>query len=226
MTDGVYGLSYSGVPGAGLGLSADSSGLGLQAPSFQDTGVGSFAPDYSLAGGAPTGAASPTTAGGGMSTGQMVGAGMLGLGALGFMRGGGGGGGVNLDPTGFGAQMTGEAQQLWGMYQKGEITPSDQSRIANWEQQQTKATQDYYERAGLGDSSMAKEAVGQVGAHAQQMRQQANQNLLGPAMQASGLADQYSQRLVQYQIQQDQAKQQAQQQFMGTIATIAAIALM
>lgn len=218
MADGnIYGMDYSSTPG-----------LGLQAPSFSSSdSSGAFQPNYSLA---STPATSGTTSGG-WSTGEKaaLGAG-IGLGAYELFGGGGifggkGGGNINPDPYGMGAQMGAEARQLWDVYNKGEISPADQARIGQWEQQQTQAVKDYYQKAGLSDSSMAQEAVKKVGVDAQNMRMQANQNLLQPALQATNLADQYGMQLVQYQMQQDAQKQQAQQQFMATIGTIAAIAL-
>jgi hypothetical protein len=164
---------------------------------------------------------SPGTSGG-MSTGNMIGwgLGVLGTGMAAKSAFGGGGPNVNLDPYGTGAQAAGEAQMLWKRYNTGEIMPADQAKISQWRQSQTQAVKDYYKKAGLEDSSMAQEALGQVGKQADDMIAQSNQNLLQPAMQATGMANQYAQQLVQYQIAQDQQKQAAQAGFMQTIATL------
>lgn len=166
---------------------------------------------------------SPTPASDGTSTSQMIGYGLGGAALLGAgMKAFGGGGGtkVNLDPYGTGAQAASEAQMLWKRYNTGEIMPGDQAKIAQWQQAQIQQTKDYYAKAGLSDSSMAQEAIGQIGQQADQMRQQAHQNLLAPAMQATGMANDYAKGLVAYQIQQDQQAQQAQKEFMATLATI------
>lgn len=215
MTDGnIYGMNYFSTPvtasAGGSTTPGVSSAPGTYQPSFQ-------------AGTAPlVGAQAGTKP---WTTGQKIGAGLAGAGALYGLTHAGGGGGINPDPYGMGAKMGAEATQLWDLYNKGEINPADQARIGQWEQQQKQSVRDYYQKAGLGDSSMAKEAEAQVGTHAQNMRQQANQNLLQPALQATGLANRYGQELLQYQMQQDQAHQQAQQNFMQTVGMFAAMAL-
>lgn len=208
-TTPTYGLSYSGTPTSDYGIPYSSM---------------SGSPNYGQGWYGSSGFTTPSTGGTSASVGSSGipwGGLALGAGALYGYSQMGRSPGINPDPYGMGAQMGAEAQQLWGRYNKGEMNPGDESRIAQWEQQQTKAVQDYYQKAGLGDSSMAKEAAAQVGVHAQNMRQQANQALLGPAIQATGLANQYAQQLLQYQLYQDQQKRSAMSNFMGTIGTIA-----
>lgn len=190
---------------------------GFDAGSGAGTAVGGAA-------GAAAGAAGAGS--GGFGWGQALGYGAMGAGALyGLFGGGGGGSNVNPDPYGIGQQMSAESSRLWGMYNKGEITPAEQAQIGQYEQQQSQAVKDYYHKAGLADSSMAQEALGQVKQHANLMRLQANQSLLQPAIQASGLATEYANQLYQYNLMQDQEKQQAMQNFMGTVGTVAGMVL-
>jgi len=222
-TFGAFGGDYGGLPGASMtpNYMGNMSAPGFGLPSALTAPAGS-SPLETSPSSAP---AQAPLSGGGMSAGTMLGYGAMGAGLLGAAGVfGGKSSAPNLDPYGLGAESAAQAQSLWKTYNTGSLLPGDQARIAQWQQSQTKAAKDYYAKAGLSDSSMAQEAIGQIGQQADSMRSQANQNLLQPAIQATGLANQYAQEMVNYQIMQDQQKQQAQQQFFSTIAQFGAMA--
>lgn len=124
---------------------------------------------------------------------------------------------INTDPYGAGAQISSQAQNMMAMYQKGQLLPSDSSRIALWQQSATAQIQDQYARAGLADSTMAQQATQQVGLQAEAMRQQALTGMMNSALNMAGVANSYVTNMVNLQVQQDQQLQQAQQQLMQTL---------
>lgn len=116
------------------------------------------------------------------------------------------------------AQDAALASSLVNQYNSGQLNAGDAASIAQWQQGQEEATKQYYANAGLSDSSMEQQAIGQVHAQAVQMRQQALNNYLQPALTATGLAFGQAQTLLNYQLQQDQQKQQAQSNFLQVLA--------
>ena len=109
-------------------------------------------------------------------------------------------------------------QGLINQYNNGTLSGADAYNVAQWEQQQTQATKDYYARAGLSDSSMAQQAISGIQAQAASMRTQALQNYLSQGMSALGGAAGTLSPIIQAQINADQQAQQAQQNFLQTMA--------
>jgi hypothetical protein len=110
------------------------------------------------------------------------------------------------------------ANTAYGQYSSGQLAPSDQLAIAQWQQGQEQQLKNYYAQAGLGDSSMAQQALGQIGTQANAMRDQARQGYLQQALQATGAAGQPISQAVYSQLAQDQQARDAQQNFMSTLA--------
>lgn len=158
----------------------------------------------------------PAAGSAGMSTGQEIALGLSGLNtisALTHARQKP----VNTDPYGTGAAAAATSKALLDKYNNGQLMPGDQSSIATYQQQETARVNDYYARAGLSNSSMAQQAIQQVGVQAQAMRQTALTNMFNAAMSGAQVSSQYVANMVQQQITQDQAMTAAQQDFMSTM---------
>ena len=76
----------------------------------------------------------------------------------------------------------------------------------------------YYAQAGLGDSSMAQQAMAQIDAQAVQMTQQALNNYLQQGSSAAGVAAGPMTSAVTGQIAQNTQAMQQQQAFMTALA--------
>lgn len=108
------------------------------------------------------------------------------------------------------AQPTSDiSKSLLDQYQAGQISPSSEFDIQQWENQQLAAVKNYYAKAGIPDSQAAKTAIGNVQAKAAAMRDQSRQGLLTSGLQAAGMAAGPLTSAVQAQAQQDQALTQA-----------------
>ena len=103
-------------------------------------------------------------------------------------------------------------------FNKGQLQPQDQYNIAKWQQDRLQASNDYYAKAGLADSSMAQEAAAGITAQGEAMKGQALTNMLNNGLAAAGVANTYTQQQVQLQVQQDQQLQQSQSNFMQILA--------
>ena len=115
-----------------------------------------------------------------------------------------------------------QGQRLIDQYNAGTLSPADSFNTAQWEQQQIEATKAYYQRAGLGDSSMAQQAIAGIQAQAASMRSQALQNYLNSGMSALGTASNTLSPIIQQQINADHQAQQAQQNFFTALANMTA----
>src|ERR1017187_2259695 len=61
--------------------------------------------------------------------------------------------------SGISATQLQVGNQLISQYNSGQLNAGDSYNVAQWEQQQTQSVKDYYAKAGLGDSSMAQQAI-------------------------------------------------------------------
>jgi hypothetical protein len=154
--------------------------------------------------------ASAATAG--MSTAQKIALGMSAVNTVGQLVGVGQKT-VNTDPYGTGAAAGATSTSLLQKFNSGQIMPSDQAGIAQYQDQATAAIRDYYQKAGLGDSSMAQQAIAQVGVQANQMRQAALNNMYSQAMSAADVSGQYATAAVQQAVSQNQLLMTAQSSF-------------
>lgn len=208
-------VDMSGITGmgAGTGGAADvGAGAGTGAAGGAVDMSGTTLPaSVTSGGGGVGGAAAPT----GMTTAQKIMLGMAGTnaaaGLLNRPKN------INTDPYGTGSATAQQAQNMLTNYQNGQLMPSDAQHIALWEQQQNASVKDYYAKAGLADSSMAQQAIQQVGVQAELMRQQALTNMMNTSLSMAGVSSSYVNNQVQLQIQQDQQLQQAQQNIMQTM---------
>lgn len=186
-------------------LQGDTAAGGAPAWGGSSEAYGTTAPADTAA----TGAAAKT----GMSTAQKIALGLMGVNALTQKP-------QPLNPdlmAGANSAQT-TADNIMAQYNSGQLNPADQYSIAKWAQDSKAKKQQYYAQAGLSDSSMAQQDIAGVDAQAGAMRDQALNNMLQSGLSAAGIANSATGQAVQLQIQQDQAAQQAQQQFFEMLA--------
>ena len=93
-------------------------------------------------------------------------------------------------------QLSANAQQqsevsnkLLADYRAGQLSAADQQGIVQWKQAQRAQVDQYYQKAGLSNSSMHQQALQQIDTQAETMRQQAVNNMLQQGMSAAGVAN-------------------------------------
>jgi len=218
------GMVNSGDIGAGVG-GANSAGVvgstdGTTGMTWNPS-TGNFEPTSTttatgnLAGGSAAGGGVPGASTGlfsGMNTAQKVALGLSGANTVAQLLGAGQKK-INTDPYGVGAAASTTATSMLQKFNSGQLMPSDQAGIAQYQDQATAAARDYYQKAGLADSSMAQQAIAQVGAQADQMRQAALNNMYNQAMTAAGISGNYAQAAVQQAVSQNQQLMTAQSSF-------------
>lgn len=116
------------------------------------------------------------------------------------------------------APSQGVEKQLLNQFQTGQLTGADAQAIAQWTQQQTAQVNQYYQQAGLSNSSMHQAALTQVSQQADQMRQQALNNMLSNGLSAAGVANPLISAGVTAGVQQDGQTMQTMQNFLNTLA--------
>jgi uncharacterized membrane protein len=116
------------------------------------------------------------------------------------------------------APAQGVEKQLLNQFQTGQLTSADAQAIAQWSQQQMAQVNQYYQQAGLSNSSMHQAALQQVSQQADQMRQQALNNMLSNGLSAAGVANPLISAGVTAGVQQDGQTMQAMQNFLNTLA--------
>ena len=116
---------------------------------------------------------------------------------------------------GLGSAQRGAGEALIAQYQSGKLNPADQYAIDQWSQGAIAQTQDYYNRAGLGDSSMAKNAIEGIKNRAVAMKQEALNNLLTMGTNILNITDRYLSMAVQAELAANQALGQMAIQFMS-----------
>jgi hypothetical protein len=126
----------------------------------------------------------------------------------------------SVDPTG--GKTSATANALLDQFNKGQLSPVDQTNVAMWHQNALAASDQYYAQAGLADSSMAQQAHAQIGQQAESMKQQALNNYLQEGLNAAGIAAGPLATNVQNTLNQDAQVQQAQAQFFQTLAMLGA----
>lgn len=159
-------------------------------------------------------AATAAATGAGMSTAQKIALGLAGANAL-F---GGKKQPLNPDLMAGATPAQTTSASILDQFNKGQLNASDQYSIAKWAEDTKAKKQQYYQQAGLADSSMAQQDIAQIDAQAGAMRDQALQNMLQGGLAAAGIANTATGQAVQLQMQQDQQAQQAQQQFFELLA--------
>jgi hypothetical protein len=118
------------------------------------------------------------------------------------------------------AEQKAAGDKLIAQYQSGQLNAGDAYNLAQWDEQQSQSTKDYYDKAGLGDSSMAQQALAGVHAQSAGMRAQALQNYLSSGLAALGSASTTLTPIIQQQIAADQQAQQAQSEFFKALAAM------
>lgn len=107
--------------------------------------------------------------------------------------------------------------QLLSQYQTGQLNQADQQGIVNWKQQQLSQIDQYYQKAGLSNSSMHVAARAQVESQAEGMRQQAVDNLLKNSLSASGVSNQAAIAAANAGVAQNRETSAALQDFMRVL---------
>jgi hypothetical protein len=110
------------------------------------------------------------------------------------------------------------SNQLLQQFQSGQLNASDSYAINTFEQQQTAKINQYYASAGLSNSSMEADAIGQVQAQGEAMRSQALQTMLSNGLQAAGVAQGPQLAAVQASVAADNAMSAASANFMQALA--------
>ena len=110
------------------------------------------------------------------------------------------------------------SNQLLQQFKSGQLTGADAYAITQWTQQQKASVEQYYQKAGLSNSSMHMDAIRQIDAQAESMRQQAVQNLLKNGLQAAGVANPLIQQGVTAGMNQDAAAMKSMQDFIGQLS--------
>lgn len=169
-----------------------------------------------LAEGGTTATSGATGAATGMSTAQKIALGLMGWNAFGGKKQKKQPLNPDLMAGATPAQNT--SNSILDQFNKGQLNAADQYNIAKWAQDSKAKKQQYYAQAGLSDSSMATQDIASIDAQAGAMRDQALNNMLQVGLQAAGIANSATGNAVQLQMQQDQAQQQAQQQFFEMLA--------
>ncbi len=96
-------------------------------------------------------------------------------------------------------------EDLINQYKSGKLNPADQFAIDQWSQGALAQTQDYYNRAGLADSSMAKNAIEAIKSRAVAMKQEALNNLLTMGTNILNITDRYQAMAVQAEMAANQS---------------------
>ena len=157
---------------------------------------------------------------GNMSGHDWLNAGNLALGTTALVKQSQGLGSAQRQLNAAAAPAQGVEKQLLNQFQTGQLTGADAQAIAQWTQQQTAQVNQYYEQAGLSNSSMHQAALTQVSQQADQMRQQALNNMLSNGLSAAGVANPLISTGVTAGVQQDQNAMTAMQNFLNTLANM------
>jgi hypothetical protein len=116
------------------------------------------------------------------------------------------------------AGRTGEvANQLLSQYQTGQLSGADQQGIVQMKQEKLAQIDQYYQKAGLSNSSMHVQARAQVESQAETMRQQALDNTLKSGLSASGVSNQAALSAAQQGFAQDKQAGDALAEFMKVL---------
>jgi hypothetical protein len=121
-----------------------------------------------------------------------------------------------------GIPLTQQSNQLLQQYAAGKLNPGDQMAIDQFIRQTTAQAKQYYANAGLGDSSMAQEAIQQIQMQGEQMRQSALQGYLQNATNLATAGNAQQTTGINAQISADQNLQDSQANILQALAAMAA----
>lgn len=110
------------------------------------------------------------------------------------------------------------SNQLLKQFSSGQVTGADAFAIQQYAQQQKSAIDQYYAQAGLSNSSMHTQAIAEIDARAEAMRQQAVQNLLTGGLKAAGVSDPTLTAGIKAGVDQDAAAMKQMQDFIAQLA--------
>lgn len=106
---------------------------------------------------------------------------------------------------GLASAQRGAGEDLVAQYRSGKLNQADQYAIDQWEQGAIAQTKDYYARASLSDSSMAKNAEASIHNAAVARKQEALNNLLTMGTNILNITDRYQAMAVQAELAANQA---------------------
>jgi hypothetical protein len=114
-------------------------------------------------------------------------------------------------------QQSEVSNQLLANYRAGQLSASDQQGIVQWKQSQRAAVDQYYQKAGLSNSSMHQQAIQQIDSQAETMRQQAVQNMLSAGMSAAGVSNAATAQAANAALQNDKYAGDTMQAFLKVL---------
>ena len=120
-----------------------------------------------------------------------------------------------------GAPLTAASNQLLQQYESGQLSPNDEHTINKFIQDNKAQVNSYYSQAGLGNSSMAQQALQAVDTQAAAMKDQIRQNMLSSASQLAAQGNAPVIAGIQQQVSEDQALQQSQANMLASLAQLA-----
>lgn len=141
-----------------------------------------------------------------------------GLGALSIAKQLGAGSAAQNQYNKAAGPTAGVSNQLLQQFQTGQISGADAFQITQFAQQQKAKIDQYYQKAGLSNSSMHQQALQQVDQQAEQMRQQAVQNLLKNGLSAAGVSNPLIAQGITAGVNADAASMKAMQDFIAQLA--------
>ena len=121
-----------------------------------------------------------------------------------------------------GIPLNNASNQLLANYAAGKLNPGDQYAIQQFVQQNVAQAKQYYASAGLGDSSMAQQAIAQIEAQGQAMTSAALQSYLTSATQLATAGNAPITAGINQQIAADQQLQNSQSNVLLALAQMAA----
>jgi len=142
----------------------------------------------------------------------------LGLGTASVIQQARAGSAAQKQMNAIGGPAKGVSNQLLQNFQSGQLTGADSFAIADWTQKQKAQTDQYFQKAGLSNSSMHQQALSQIDKQADGMRQQALDSMLRQGLGAAGVSDPTLRAGVTAGVQSDQAAMQAMREFLKMMA--------
>ncbi len=101
-------------------------------------------------------------------------------------------------------------------FMNGTLNPADLAGIDKWERDSVAASRQFFARAGTSTSTQAVQSEADIRQKAEQMRQQARQNLLQTGISALGVTDKYQAAAIQAELQGDQQMAQYASNFLNS----------
>ena len=142
----------------------------------------------------------------------------LGLGTASVIQQARAGSAAQKQMNAIGGPAKGVSNQLLQNFQSGQLTGADSFAIADWTQKQKAQTDQYFQKAGLSNSSMHQQALSQIDKQADGMRQQALDSMLRQGLGAAGMSDPTLRAGVTAGVQSDAVAMKEMREFLKMMA--------